>query len=46
MCHCEDGAESPCPTRAQDSKIDKGAENDTVLVGGSTRTPKLRVPLF
>ena len=28
--------------RAQDSKIDKGAVNDIVLVGGSTRIPKVQ----
>ena len=28
--------------RAQDSKIDKGAVHDIVLVGGSTRIPKVQ----
>ena len=31
--------------RTQDSKIDKGAVNDIVLVGGSTRIPKVQTML-
>ena len=33
------------PTRAQDSKIDKGTVDDIVLVGGSTRIPKVQAML-
>jgi len=33
------------PTHAQDSKIDKGTVDDIVLVGGSTRIPKVQAML-